>query len=140
MLLSYNSAHKGCYYVAEDLDRTCAMMTVVNFLIHGITGEVIHHDSLEQSEPYDCCMVNLGLNTPMSEYNGILNIRPIDYRCTRLFKMNEQSKKVCRIQRRLEETRTVLCRKIKTLTGDELQDARRKLKNVEKVLSKYTHK
>jgi type I restriction enzyme M protein len=45
-LLAFNAIHLGNYYVAEDLDRTCAMMTVCNFILHGIKGEVICHNSL----------------------------------------------------------------------------------------------
>ena len=35
---------------------------------------------------------------------------------------------------RLEKTRMVLCRKIKTVTGDELRDARKELENIEKII------
>lgn len=81
-LLSFNSKHMGCYYVAEDVDKTCCMMTVVNFLTHGIRGEVIHHDSLMQEESWNAWMVNSGLNDCRSRYYGVINIRPLEYKDT----------------------------------------------------------
>ncbi|MCP3929327.1 MAG: N-6 DNA methylase [Bacteroidetes bacterium] len=46
-LLSWHVQHLGNYLCAEDIDRTCCMMTVCNMLIHGCEGEVIWHNSLE---------------------------------------------------------------------------------------------
>lgn len=42
----------------EDIDRTCCLMTVCNFLIHGCVGEVIWHDSLNPDTYYDGWKVN----------------------------------------------------------------------------------
>jgi len=36
----------SAYYVAEDLDIICVKMTALNMIIHGLQGEVLHHDSL----------------------------------------------------------------------------------------------
>ena len=44
--------------VHEDIDRTCCLMTVCNFLIHGCVGEVIWHDSLNPDTYYDGWKVN----------------------------------------------------------------------------------
>mgnify|MGYP000858492356 FL=1 len=72
----------GCYYVAEDIDKTCCMMTVVNFLMHGIQGEVIHHDSLMQEESWNAWQVNSGLNDWGNRFHGVINIRPLEYKDT----------------------------------------------------------
>ncbi len=40
------------YYIAEDLDLICVKMTVFNFLLHGVKGEVIWHDSLIEPATY----------------------------------------------------------------------------------------
>lgn len=46
-LLAAHIRHPKKYIVAEDIDKTCCMMTVCNFIIHGCRGEVIWHNSLE---------------------------------------------------------------------------------------------
>lgn len=69
-LLSFNAYQKGCYLVGEDLDRTCALMTVCNFIIHGCVGEVVWHDSLRPETYYGGWKVNAGLNNPLSPYFG----------------------------------------------------------------------
>lgn len=81
-LLSFNSKHMGCYYVAEDVDKTCCMMTVVNFLTHGIQGEVVHHDSLTMEDSWNAWQVNSGLNDWGSKFHGVINIRPLEYKDT----------------------------------------------------------
>lgn len=46
LLLSAHCHLKGkCIVFAEDLDEICVKMTVINMLIHGVEGEVIHHNS-----------------------------------------------------------------------------------------------
>lgn len=47
ILLSVHAEHPQKYLVAEDIDCTCCMMTVCNFIMHGCHGEVICHNSLE---------------------------------------------------------------------------------------------
>lgn len=91
-LLSFNSKHMGCYYVAEDLDKTCCMMTVVNFLTHGITGEVVHHDSLMQEESWNAWLVNSGLNDWGNKFHGVINIRPLEYKDTFLARKSTMTK------------------------------------------------
>lgn len=34
------------FYIGQDIDRTCAMMSAVNFFYHGMSGVVIHGDTL----------------------------------------------------------------------------------------------
>lgn len=50
-LLAAHAQDPTAYHCAEDIDQTCCMMTVCNFLIHGVRGEVIWHNSL-QPETY----------------------------------------------------------------------------------------
>ena len=45
-LIAMHSKYPGNYCCGEDIDRTCALMTVCNFILHGVNGEVIWHDSL----------------------------------------------------------------------------------------------
>jgi type I restriction enzyme M protein len=57
-LLSAHAQHPKSYLVAEDIDRTCCMMTVCNFIIHGCHGEVICHNSLLPESYSDGWLVN----------------------------------------------------------------------------------
>lgn len=57
-LLAWHVKHLSSYLCAEDIDRTCCLMTVCNFLIHGCVGEVIWHDSLNPNTYYDGWKVN----------------------------------------------------------------------------------
>ena len=45
-LLSMHVLSPGNYYVAADLDLTCVKMTIANFLLHGVVGEVLWMNSL----------------------------------------------------------------------------------------------
>lgn len=50
------------YFVGEDLDEMCVMMTAVNLMMHGVPGEVICHNTL--TEPDGCkfgYIINEGL-------------------------------------------------------------------------------
>lgn len=57
-LLAWHIKHLSSYLCAEDIDRTCCLMTVCNFLIHGCVGEVIWHDALSPDTYYDGWKVN----------------------------------------------------------------------------------
>ena len=46
-LIAMHAKHPGNYCCGEDIDRTCALMTVCNFILHGVNGEVIWHDTLQ---------------------------------------------------------------------------------------------
>jgi type I restriction enzyme M protein len=63
--------------VAEDIDYSCVLMCLINFLVHGVVGEVIWHDTLTQ-DFFGAWKVNETLNTmgfpsirslPEEEYN-----------------------------------------------------------------------
>lgn len=60
-LLSFHAHFPGNIMIAEDLDGVCAKMTAVNFLLHGVRGEVIHHDSLNPESWYSGFLVNVDL-------------------------------------------------------------------------------
>lgn len=81
LLLAYHVRHLGNYLVAEDVNRTCCLMTVCNMLVHGCIGEVIHHDSLCPENFMDGWMVNHTLTQ-----TGIPSIRRMseeEYRTSR---------------------------------------------------------
>jgi type I restriction enzyme M protein len=61
-LLSMHVLSPGNYYVAADLDLTCVKMTIANFLLHGVVGEVLWMNSLTL-EFYGAWKVNEMLNT-----------------------------------------------------------------------------
>lgn len=102
-LLAFHSRHIGNYFVAEDIDRTCCMMTVCNFIIHGVEAEVIWHDSLRPDTFYGGWKTNEYLNQPFSEYRGIPHAREITYDETLLKKINDKSAEVFRIKGKLSE-------------------------------------
>ena len=81
LLLAYHVRHLGNYLVAEDVSRTCCLMTGCNMLVHGCIGEVIHHDSLCPENFMDGWMVNHTLTQ-----TGIPSIRRMseeEYRTSR---------------------------------------------------------
>lgn len=71
-LLAWHVRNLGNYLCAEDMDRTCCLMTVCNFFIHGCIGEVIWHNSLEPDSFFDGWKVNEVLTT-----SGMPSIRRI---------------------------------------------------------------
>lgn len=78
-LLSFNAKHGGHYFIAEDLDETCAMMTVVNFLYHGIRGEVVWHDALCIEPVWAVWKVNNNIRNPFFKFFGIPHVEPISW-------------------------------------------------------------
>ncbi len=62
-LLAANAISPGNYYVAQDVDRTCCLMTVCNFIIHGMVGEVIWGDALDPTNFHGGWKTNELLNT-----------------------------------------------------------------------------
>ena len=103
-LLAFHIRHLGNYYVAEDIDPMCVRMTVCNFLLHGVEGEVICHDTL--CCPDSCVFaykVNEGLNNPLSQYYHVPNIQEIDFNQTILHRQNEQ-RKIINIKKKMQES------------------------------------
>jgi len=73
MLLSAHMKLKGKMLAyAEDIDPICCKICVLNFLIHGLEGEVIHHDALRQNHWIQGWKVN-----EHRKYK-VINIRPIE--------------------------------------------------------------
>lgn len=93
-LLSWHVRNIGNYLCAEDMDRTCCLMTICNFLIHGCVGEVIWHNSLDPDSYYDGWKVNECLTNA-----GFPTIRRIKQHESFVWKV-WQSKKVERILKR----------------------------------------
>ena len=102
-LLAFHAKHIGNYYVAEDIDRTCCMMTVCNFIINGVEGEVIWHNTLQPDTFYGGWKTNEQLNSLFSKYRGIPHVREISYDDTLLKKINDKSAEIFRIKERLSE-------------------------------------
>lgn len=91
-LLAYNAKHLGTYMIAEDIDSMCCKMCALNFLIHGIEGEVTCHDSILISSPAFSFRINYGLNNQNSEFKGIPHIERISAENATIMKMWEQKK------------------------------------------------
>lgn len=77
-LLAWHVLNPGNYLCAEDIDRTCCMMTVCNFLMHGGVGEVIWHNALDPDSWYYGWRVNEGLNNPFHKHYGVPHVISID--------------------------------------------------------------
>lgn len=147
-LLAHHVQNLGNYYVAEDIDRTCAMMCVCNFLFHGVMGEVIWHNSLLPEQFYGARRVNKDLNNIFSKLHGIPHIEPIKWEDTSVKKVLDGMSKVTRIQKYFQESaekhlaRFKELRKRKVLTSEEKQEALKELKKYNKIkraLKKYKH-
>ena len=91
-LLSFHIKHPGNYLVGEDIDRTCAMMTVCNFLIHGVVGEVVWHDSLDPGSWFGGWVVNEHLNDKHHKWWGLPHIRKISQEESSVWQHWEQVK------------------------------------------------
>lgn len=76
-LLAWHIRNLGNYLCAEDIDRTCCMMTVCNFIIHGCVGEVICHDSLDPDSFYTGWKINERLNTTRFSPIPLITVREI---------------------------------------------------------------
>lgn len=69
-LLAFHATNLGNYLCAEDITKTCCLMTCCNFIVHGCVGEVVWHDSLDPSTYYGGWKINEYLTT-----TGIPTIR-----------------------------------------------------------------
>lgn len=76
-LLAWHVRNLGNYLCAEDIDKTCCLMTCCNFLVHGCVGEVIWHNSLDPDSWFYGWRVNENLNNPSHEHFGIPHVRSI---------------------------------------------------------------
>lgn len=144
-LLAFHVRHLGNYLVAEDIDRTCCLMTVCNFILHGVEGEVIWHNSLEPDSFFGAWKTNEFLNH-VSKYNGLPHCREISFEDSTLKRINDKSKQVQRIRMRLEEQKKALLSRLKyiSLISSKTEEDRalareltRKINNIKKILRKY---
>lgn len=145
-LLSFHSVHVGNYYIAEDIDKTCCLMTACNFILHGIEGEVIWHNTLQPDTFYGAWRTNEQLNKLGSKYHGIPHIREIDFEETRLKALNEKSAEIFRIKNKLNEAykrQLATLSEIKTgnYTSSErkrqITQVTRRISNIKKALKRY---
>ena len=96
--LANHARNLGNYLVAEDISRTCCLMTVCNMLIHGCVGEVIQHDSLLPEDFKDGWFVNPVLTT-----TGIPTIRKMsedEYRTSRNIPISGLKQRMAQIHKR----------------------------------------
>lgn len=70
---------KRVYCVAKDIDPICVRMTVANFLMHGVPGEVVWGDGLVPTEGKLCFLTNEHLNDPTSQLFGIPHCRVVPF-------------------------------------------------------------
>lgn len=82
LLIASHVASPGNYLVGEDIDRICCYMTCLNMYMHGCTGEVIWHDSLNPDSFSGGWLIN-----PFINGRQTLGIIPIEYKETILFKI-----------------------------------------------------
>lgn len=145
-LLAFCAKRVGNYYVAEDIDRTCCMMTVCNFIIHGIEGEVIWHNTLQPDTFYGGWKTNEQLNSSSSIYRGIPHVREISYDDTLLKKINDKSAEVFRIKEKLSEAykkqlaALSMARSGKTTSENRKQQITaitKRINNIKKLMKKY---
>lgn len=148
-LLAHHVRNLGNYYVAEDIDKTCAMMCVCNFLLHGVAGEVVWHNSLIPEQFYGAWKINQDLNNLFSKFYGIPHIQSIGWEDTSIKKMLDGMSKVTRIQKYLQESaekhlaRFKSLRRQKVLTNEKKQEAKAELmkyNNIKRALRKYGKK
>lgn len=151
-LLAFHAAHLGNYMVGEDIDRTCAMMTVCNFILHGVKGEVIWHNTLIPDSFYGAWRINENLNNPFRKYAGIPHCRSIEFEETIIKHQNDTLTKAVedkRIREKLEsalERHTAMLKEVilsKTPIREKRQQAKlvtTKIQNIRKLLRKYEEK
>ena len=85
MLLSAHMFLKGNIIAyAEDLDKMCCKMTVLNFLIHGVEGEVIHHNSLARDHFLNGWYVN------QCRRQAIFSVRKIEIENSYIMRRTDQ--------------------------------------------------
>lgn len=135
-LLSFNARYLGNIYVAEDIDRTCCMMTVCNFLLHGMEGEVVWHDSLCPDKFYGAWRVNEGINKPFAKYYGLPHVEPISWDDCLIKKMGDKRKSEIRVADKLQENAKRLFSEFKELKSKGKLTEEERLRAVE-LLRKY---
>lgn len=151
-LLAFHVKHLGNYMVGEDIDRTCAMMTVCNFILHGVKGEVIWHNTLIPDSYYGGWRVNENLNSPFRKYAGVPHCRPITYEETIIRRQNDamiksvankriKEKLIASLNKHVASLRDIM--KGKLSREERKRQARlftTKIKNIKKLIEKYENR
>lgn len=101
LLLAAGVRNPGLFCIGEDIDQVCCKMTVVNMLMHGLQGEVIHHDSIRMNFYKGWRLTRHKSGCPMTykikESESILMTKAI------MQKVEEEEKKVSETQLQLFE-------------------------------------
>lgn len=129
-LLAWHVRNIGNYLCAEDIDRTCCLMTVCNFIIHGCVGEVICHDSLDPGSFYAGWKINERLNKspfspiPLITVREITKEESITLRIWENIRLeNEENSKASASKPVQDEN---LPKKVKTITLNPANDTKNK--------------
>lgn len=104
-LLSFHVFAPGNYLYGEDLDKTCCLMTVANFLIHGCVGEVVWHNSLIPDSWSGGWRVNEQINRPFSSLYGIPHMREIEKSDSHIIQMWENKRK--EVEQEIEDRKQI---------------------------------
>lgn len=86
-LLAFHVVNLGNYLCAEDINKTCCLMSCCNFIIHGCVGEVVWHDSLDPSTYYGGWKINEYLT-----HTGIPTIRNMEKEESLVWKNHNEQK------------------------------------------------
>ena len=76
-LLAFHAHAPGNLMYAEDIDHTCCMMCVCNFLTHGVVGEVVWHNSLDPGSWFSGWQINRNLNNPLHKHYGCPHVETL---------------------------------------------------------------
>lgn len=148
-LLAFNAKHLGNYLVGEDIDQTCAMMTVCNFILHGVKGEVIWHNTLIPDSYYGGWRTNEELNSIFARYPGLPHCRPITYEESILKHQNDamiksvadkrvKEKLIASLNKHVASLRDIM--KSKLSQEEKKRQAKLftiKIRNIRKLIEKY---
>lgn len=148
-LLAFNSKFPGNYYIAEDVDKTCAMMCVCNFILHGMKGEVIWHNSLMPENFFGAWKINEQLNNPFKQWSCIPHCREIGIKETTLPFSNTTDVNIVRIKEKLQASADKVLARLHSLVSSNIpsheykSQARAltmKYKQIKKLIKRYDDK
>lgn len=71
LLISHHVRNPGNFYIGEDLDLICCKMSVLNFLLHGIVGQIWHHDALMEPDTFRHRFI---INNNLNQTGGIPHV------------------------------------------------------------------
>jgi type I restriction enzyme M protein len=108
-LLAFHAHAPGNFMLAEDKDHTCCLMTVCNFLMHGIVGEVVWHNSLDPSSWFGGWRVNRNLNNRLHKHYGCPHVETLKKEDSFVFQLWEAQKQEAEA-RKQEANRNLLAK------------------------------